>query len=56
MAAKIVTYVSDSIKKDLLAGTTLVVDRYVYSGAAFSAAKVPSTCSVFPGQTADDVG
>lgn len=31
---------SEAIKRDLLAGTTIVVDRYVYSGVAFSAAKV----------------
>ncbi|EDW01448.1 GH20447 [Drosophila grimshawi] len=29
----------DSIKKDLLAGTTVICDRYSYSGAAYSAAK-----------------
>ena len=31
---------SDGIKRDLMAGTTIVVDRYVYSGVAFTAAKV----------------
>lgn len=31
---------SEGIKRDLLAGTTVIVDRYVYSGVAFSAAKV----------------
>lgn len=43
----IVTYASEAIKKDLLAGTTIVVDRYVYSGVAFSAAKVLTTYPVF---------
>ena len=31
---------SEGIKRDLLAGTTIIVDRYVYSGVAFTAAKV----------------
>jgi thymidylate kinase len=31
---------SEGIKQDLLAGTTIIVDRYIYSGVAFSAAKV----------------
>jgi len=31
---------SEGIKRDLLAGTIVIVDRYVYSGVAFSAAKV----------------
>jgi Thymidylate kinase len=31
---------SEAIKRDLLAGTTIIVDRYVYSGVAFSTAKV----------------
>jgi Thymidylate kinase len=31
---------SEGIKRDLLAGTTIIVDRYIYSGVAFSAAKV----------------
>lgn len=31
---------SENIKRDLLAGTTIVLDRYVYSGVAFSTAKV----------------
>lgn len=29
----------NSIKKDLLAGTTVICDRYVYSGVAYSVAK-----------------
>lgn len=51
----IVTYASEAIKKDLLAGTTIVVDRYVYSGVAFSAAKVVTTWSVFMARAVDDV-
>ena len=31
---------SEAIKRDLFAGITIIVDRYVYSGVAFSAAKV----------------
>ena len=31
---------SEGIKRDLLDGTIVIVDRYVYSGVAFSAAKV----------------
>jgi thymidylate kinase len=31
---------SEGIKRALMAGTTIVVDRYVYSGVAFTAAKV----------------
>lgn len=31
---------SEGIKRDLLAGTTIIVDRYIYSGVAFTAAKV----------------
>ena len=31
---------SEGIKRDLLAGTIVIVDRYVYSGVAFTAAKV----------------
>lgn len=31
---------SEGIKRDLLDGTTIIVDRYIYSGVAFSAAKV----------------
>jgi len=50
-----VTYVSEAIKKDLLAGITIVVDRYVYSGVAFSAAKVVTTWSVFMARAVDDV-
>jgi hypothetical protein len=34
---------SEGIKRDLLAGTTIIVDRYVYSGVAFSAAKVSNS-------------
>ena len=30
----------DEIKKNLDEGTTIIVDRYAYSGVAFSAAKV----------------
>jgi hypothetical protein len=36
------TYFREGIKRDLLAGTNIIVDRYVYSGVAFSAAKVIS--------------
>jgi len=32
-----------AIKRDLENGITLVVDRYIYSGIAFSAAKVVGT-------------
>lgn len=32
--------VSEGIKRDLMSGTTIVVDRYIYSGVAFTAAKV----------------
>lgn len=38
------------MKKLLLEGTTLVVDRYSYSGVAFTAAKV-CALSMFPGAT-----
>jgi len=31
---------SESLKASLLEGVNIVVDRYVYSGVAFSAAKV----------------
>ena len=31
---------SEGIKRHLLAGTTIIVDRYVYSGVSFTAAKV----------------
>jgi hypothetical protein len=34
------TYSSEGIKRDLLAGVNIIVDRYIYSGVAFSAAKV----------------
>ena len=34
---------SEAIKRDLLDGITVVVDRYVYSGIAFSTAKVHDT-------------
>ena len=30
----------EEIKKNLSEGTTIIVDRYAYSGVAFSAAKV----------------
>jgi len=30
---------SEGIKRDLLAGINIIVDRYIYSGVAFSAAK-----------------
>lgn len=39
-------YSSEGIKRDLLEGTTIVVDRYVYSGVAFTAAKVAWTVTV----------
>lgn len=35
-----ITYCSEGIKRDLLAGVNIIVDRYIYSGVAFSAAKV----------------
>jgi dTMP kinase len=31
---------SEAIKRDLLAGVNIIADRYVYSGIAFSVAKV----------------
>ena len=36
------------MKKDLLNGTTLVIDRYAFSGVAYTAAKVSSKfCILF---------
>ena len=34
------------IKEDLLSGTTLVVDRYAYSGVAFTASKPVSSITL----------
>jgi thymidylate kinase len=39
-------YVRSKVKKLLLDGVTLIVDRYAYSGVVFSAAKKVCQCSV----------
>ena len=39
---------SDEMKRDLLNGTTLVIDRYAYSGVAYTSAKVrKATANVY---------
>lgn len=38
---------SKSLESRLNAGTTLVVDRYIFSGVSYSAAKVRTFCILF---------